>query len=237
MPAGPGLSLHPRCLARTGRQVRQAQRGPCCAMRGQQHALRNTAGVCAGGTAAYVTRAQRGGATAGGMTGGGGGALQGSRVQGSGAHFSRQGSSPLCTRSCALPAMSSVMSMVQPGCMHAPRNCTTCTLRHSFRIAICARSPHTPGQGSPQASAAPRLFQSSLLGGSDIALDSHRTIYIKLRGLHARAQELHHVHVAALLQDRDLRAQPTHPGSGEPTGQRGATSVSELPPWWVCSSL
>ena len=51
--------------------------------------------------------------------------------------------------------------------------------------------------------------------------------------VHARAQELHHVHVAALLQDRDLRAQPTHPGSGEPTGQRGATSVSELPPRWV----
>ena len=39
--------------------------------------------------------------------------------------------------------------------------------------------------------------------------------------VHARAQELHHVHVAALLQDRDLRAQPTARVRGSP-GQRGA---------------
>ena len=43
--------------------------------------------------------------------------------------------------------------------MHAPRSCTTCTLRRSFRIAICARSPHNPGQGSPGRRRAPPVFQ------------------------------------------------------------------------------
>ena len=117
--------------------------------------------------------------------------------------------------------------------MHAPRNCTTCTLRHSFRIAICARSPHTPGQGSPQASAAPRLFQSSLLGGSAVAFDSHRTIYMKLRVLHARAQELHHVHVAALLRIAICARSPHNPGQGSPGRRRAPPVFQGFHPWMV----
>ena len=56
------------------------------------------------------------------------------------AHLCFQGSCLLCMRSWALAAMSSVMSMVQPGCMQAPRNCTTCTFLQSFRMAICSRT-------------------------------------------------------------------------------------------------
>lgn len=54
-------------------------------------------------------------------------------------HLSCQASWPEWMRSWALAAMSSVMSMVQPGCMQAPRNCTTCTFLQSFRMAICVR--------------------------------------------------------------------------------------------------
>ena len=54
------------------------------------------------------------------------------------AYLCFHGSCPLCMRSWALAAMSSVMSMVQPGCMQAPRNCTTWTFLQSFRMAICS---------------------------------------------------------------------------------------------------